>query len=113
MDGAVLDALTGKHYQLETLENDVVRVESAGSCIRIGIKNRGGQAFSWIEPGYPFQPPPPGYERMRQGEWDVSMLHVSDCEMHLEFEQPGRKHLLALRVTDPSVKPMPVEVTWV
>jgi len=53
VDGAILDQLTGKQYDLPVFENDLVRVESAGRVIRVGIKDR-GMAFSWWEPTHPF-----------------------------------------------------------
>lgn len=77
MDGAVLDALNGKHYELETLDNDLVRVESAGRVIRVGIKDETGTPFSWWEPTHPFTEPPQDPMPDQRG-WGFRVEKLSD-----------------------------------
>lgn len=110
MDGSVLDALTGKHYDLKTFENDRVKVESAGRSIRVGIKNRNGQLFSWWEPSYPFAPPP--RMLLKQDEWDFDVEAPTPEVTRAIFTRGDERHVLTLMVTDPAANPKPVQVTW-
>lgn len=110
MDGSVLDALTGKHYDLETFENERVKVESAGRCIRVGIKNSAGALFSWWEPTYPFTPPP--RKLPKQDEWDFDVEAPTSEVTRAIFTRGNERHVLTLTVTDPSANPKPVQVTW-
>lgn len=110
MDGSVLDALQGKHYDLDTFENEVIKVESAGSVIRVAIKNDAGQLFSWWEPTHPFAA---GRDNLpKQGKWSFCTETPNENETHAVFTNGSERHVLCLRVTDPSMTPKPVEVSW-
>ena len=111
MDGQMIDAIKGKYYDLETLENDLVKVESAGPCIRVGIKNKGGEVFSWWEPRHPFLAPPPG-SLPKQGEWDFAVEVLSTDEVRATFIRGEEQHVLILVVTSPISEPKPVDVSW-
>lgn len=110
MDGSTIDALQGKLYNLETLDNDLVIVESAGPCIRVGIKNADGVAFSWWEPRYPFTPPPQALPK--QGKWEWEVEAPTSEETRAIFTCGEKRHMLTLIVTDPTANPKPVEVKW-
>jgi hypothetical protein len=110
MDGPQLDALQGKHYVLPVLDNDVVRVQAAGKCIRVGIKNREGIEAKWFDLAHPFLPAPPNLA-LQEG-WKCTFDIANDRDMRITFQKSERKHVLGLRITDPSVSPKPVEVSW-
>jgi hypothetical protein len=110
MDGAYLDALQGKHYVFPVLDNDVVKVQSAGRSIRIGIKDDRSTESCWLEPAYPFTPQP--FELPRQAGWKVTVGTDGPAVQTVVFEKKGRRHVLILTVTDVSAKPMPVTVSW-
>lgn len=112
MDGSVLDAIYGKHYDLETFENELVKVEPAGLCIRVGIKNSAGMPFSWWELRYPFMPPPLGVSWPKQNGWEFTVEAPTQEETRAVFSCGDERHILTLRVTDPTAHPKPVEVSW-
>jgi hypothetical protein len=112
MDGSVLDAISGKHYDLETFENELVKVESAGPCIRVGIKNGTGTPFSWWEPRYPFAAPPPGVSWPKQNGWEFTVEAPTQEETRAIFSRGDERHVLTLRVTNPTAHPKPIEVSW-
>lgn len=112
MDGSVLDAISGKHYDLETFENNLVRVESAGPCIRVGIKDADGAFFSWWEPGYPFSAPVSGISWPEQDGWQFTVEAPTQEEARAIFTRGSERHVLTLRVTDSTVHPKPVEVIF-
>lgn len=112
MDGSVIDAISGKHYDLETFENDLVKVESAGRSIRVGIKDENGTPFSWWEPAYPFTSPPADVSWPSQNGWNFTVETPSPELTHGVFEKEDERHVLTLRVTDTSANPKPVEVSW-
>lgn len=108
MDGAILDQLDGKHYDLPVFENDLVRVESAGRVIRVGIKDH-GTAFSWWEPTHPFS----GSRSLpQQRGWDFQVETPNENETRAIFSKRGVSHVLTLTCTNPNVKPKPIEVKW-
>lgn len=112
MDGSLLDAAYGKHYVLETFENDLVKVESAGPCIRVGIKNSAGMPFSWWEPRYPFTPLPQDLGWPKQNGWEFTIETPTQEETRAIFVRGGERYVLTLRITDPTAHPKPVEVNW-
>ena len=119
MTGAVLDALLGKECALQiesggdVLENHVILLESAGPCIRVGIKTRDPRNVdSWIEPRYPFVPPPEHLREIPQGRWRVAMRVASPTEMTVEFKGEGEAYELKLEIVDPGARPMQVKVAW-
>lgn len=112
MDESVLDEIFGKHYKLETLNNDVVRVESAGNNIRVGIKDARGGPNSWWELTYPFAPPPAGVSWPKQNGWTFTVEAPSPEVAIGIFEREGERHVLTICVTDPYATPKPVELTW-
>lgn len=112
MNSGLIDFISGKQYDLETLENDLVRVESSGRCIRVGIKDSAGNPSSWWEPAYPFSAPPPGVSWPKQNGWHFSVEAPTPEQTMGIFERNGERHVLTLRVTDPTASPKPVEVTW-
>lgn len=112
MDGSIIDHIQGKRYDLKTFENEIVKVESAGRCIRIGIKNDSGVPFSWFEPTHPFYPTPSDISWPSQNGWLYKEETPSEDVYKGIFEREDNRHILTLRVTDPSANPKPVEVTW-
>ncbi|HSX24865.1 MAG TPA: hypothetical protein VLG69_02785 [Candidatus Andersenbacteria bacterium] len=110
MEGSLMDALVGKQYELLTFENEVVKVESAGTVIQIGIKNELGKEFSWLEPQHPFRPLP--LNLPKQDKWDVSFEVPNEDEMRAIFTCGEESHVLTLRCSDPTVHPKPIEVSW-
>jgi len=108
VDGAILDQLTGKQYDLPVFENDLVRVESAGRVIRVGIKDR-GMAFSWWEPTHPFS----GNRSLpQQRGWDFQVETPNENETRAIFSKGSVRHVLTLTCTNPNVKPKTIEVKW-
>jgi len=108
VDGALLDQLTGKQYDLSVFENDLVRVESAGRVIRVGIKDQ-GITFSWWELTHPFS----GNRSLpQQRGWDFQVKTLNENEIMAIFSKGGVKHFLTLTCTNPNVKPKPIEVKW-
>lgn len=110
MDGKQLDALQGVHYVLSPVDNDVVRVQAAGACIRVGIKNREGIEAKWFDLAHPFLPAPPNLA-LQEG-WKCTFDVANDRDIRIAFTKGERKHLLGLRITNPSASPKPVEVSW-
>ena len=111
MDGAVLDAIMGKSYDLPVFENELVKVESAGRCIRVGFK-RNGVAFSWWEPTHPFYVMPEQKSLGKQNGWDVEIeTRVTNVTKALFFKG-GERHVLTLTCTSPEKTPKPIEVKW-
>jgi hypothetical protein len=109
MDGKFLDQMYGKHYDLPVFENDLVRVESVGRCIRVGIKDC-GVVFSWWEPRYPFF----GNQKLPdQRGWAFRVITPSENKTMAFFSKDGINHCLTLICTDPGKHPMPIEVKWV
>lgn len=112
MDGKDLDALFGKYYDFQPFENEVVKVESAGPCIRVGIKDRKGVPFSWWEPRFPFSPPPPDVRWPSQNGWDFTVEVQDSYEARGIFCRNTERHVLTLRIIDPAANPQPVSVDW-
>src|SRR5689334_6531595 len=110
MDGYLIDEMCGKEYNLQTFENFLVKVESAGDCIRVGIKDKNGKIFSWLEPRYPFQIRTK--EMPKQDEWELTVETQSHESTSAIFTRGTDRHVLTLTVTDPTATPKPVTVTW-
>ena len=108
MDGAILDQLDGKHYDLPVFENDLVRVESAGRVIRVGIKQNGA-VFSWWEPFHPFYG---NRELPQQRGWGFRVETPNENETRAIFSRGDERHVLSLTCTNPSANPKPIEVKW-
>jgi hypothetical protein len=90
----------------------LVKVEPAGRCIRIGIKNAAGTPISWIEPGYPFLAPPPGLQGAPIDGWEYRIEVPTPQEMRVIFTRSGEQHVLTVLVTNPGAHPKPVTVSW-
>lgn len=105
-----LDALYGKHYEFDPLENKLVKVESGGDHIRVGIKNDEGALFSWWEPTHPFAPPP--FDMPKQGDWDFKVEAHSTEVTRAVFRRGEEVHTLTITVTDPNASPKPVSIEW-
>jgi hypothetical protein len=108
MEGAILNQLDGKHYDLPVFENDLVKVESAGRVIRVGIKEN-GVAFSWWEPTHPFSG---NRELPQQRGWDFRVETLSENETRAIFSKGDKRHVLLLTCTNPSANPKPIKVKW-
>jgi hypothetical protein len=107
MDGALLDQISGKQYELPVFENEMVGIESAGPCIRVTFKWMKG---SWWEPRHPF--PPSRDDLPKQGNWDWRVETTSEDETCAIFIRGDKEHRLILCCTDPTASPKPIEVTW-
>ncbi len=105
-----LDALTGKQYDLQTFDNHLVHVQSAGRCMRVGIKDSKGTVFSTWEPTHPF--PIESIVLPKQGEWDFALETSTTDITRAIFTRGSERHVLTLTVTNPQAHPKPVKVEW-
>jgi hypothetical protein len=87
-----------------------LKVQAAGRCIRVGIKDDRAVEACWLEPTYPFTPQP--FELPLQVGWKVTVGTDGPAVQTIVFEKKDRRHVLILTVTDASVKPMPVTASW-
>lgn len=108
----LFNLLQEKQYDFEPYQNELIEVEAAGRCIRVGIKDSSGRAFSWWEPAYPFVPPPPGMVFPEQNGWQFGVEVPSDTEARAIFTKGQTRHVLTVKIEDANVKPMPVTLTW-
>lgn len=108
MDGAFIDQIDGKHYDLLVFENEMVRIESCGRVIRVGIK-KDGIPFSWWEPTHPFKG---NFDLPQQNGWDFRVETPNNEETRAIFTRGDKKHILTLICTNPNVKPKPIKVCW-
>ena len=99
-------------YDFDIFENDIVKIEPAGRCIRIGIKDANGREFSWFEPTHPFRPRPASIQIPPQNGWIIDEEETGTERTRYIFSGNGLSYILTLTVIDPSVKPMMVRVEW-
>lgn len=109
MDPSKADAMYGKYFDFPVLDNDDIRVESAGHYVAVGFKSKLKKIICTLKLEHPFDK---NYTVPTGCKWDMTIEEATKHEIKISFRQNNTLHMLILVCTDPDMKIKPIEVTW-